>query len=116
MNYPVNQFIVECRVQDASRTITLDNANQNEMTELVASVNGKEEIRIELWDNMSKTHKEKLKKNTVIIVQGYLKSSNWKDQNGEAKSKVILRARNISYLEVDSKTISRFSEHEIPFN
>lgn len=54
--------------------------------------------RIELWDGLARIAEQYLKKGSTIYIEGKLRTENWQDKDGNARTTVKVRATNLTLL------------------
>jgi single-strand DNA-binding protein len=55
-------------------------------------------VDVEIWGAMAERAEEFYKKGVPVIVEGSLKSNNWKDKDGRSHSKILIRADRVHLL------------------
>lgn len=53
---------------------------------------------IEVWDNLAKTVEKFCKKGTLVYIEGKIKTENWKDKDGNEKSRKKIRGSSVVLL------------------
>lgn len=54
--------------------------------------------RIELWEGLARIAQEHLKKGNQVYIEGRLRTENWTDKDGNPRSRVSIRANNMTML------------------
>ncbi|HPR17360.1 MAG TPA: single-stranded DNA-binding protein [Candidatus Cloacimonadota bacterium] len=60
-------------------------------------------VDVEVWGTFAERAEEFYKKGVPVIVEGSLKSNAWKDKDGHAHSKILIRADRIHLLDYPDK-------------
>lgn len=56
-------------------------------------------ITIESWTGLAETCTKYLKKGRAVLVEGCLKMDEWKTEEGESRSRLLVTAENVNFLD-----------------
>ncbi len=69
-------------------------------------------IDVEVWGALAERAEDFYKKGVPVIVEGNLKSNNWKDKEGKSHSKLLVRADRVHVLSYPEKKEEEEKEKE----
>ncbi len=56
-------------------------------------------ITIESWSGLAETCSKYLKKGRAVLIEGRLKMDEWKNDEGENRSRLLITAENVTFLD-----------------